>query len=113
MVSIVTGSGSGLVNSSKDVLGGAGELGNAATGRAGERVTVNAATGNLVIQDRDEYLVGLSVSIDGRQPIVHDPIDPIGRIEQVEEVLEVRLRVDVAATELELDHVDRPPPQHP
>jgi len=64
MVSVVTGSGAGLVNSSKDVLGGAGELGNAATGRAGERVTVNAATGNLVIQDRDEYLVGVGPDVD-------------------------------------------------
>lgn len=54
MVSVVTGSGSGLVNSSKEVLGAAGELGNAATGRAGEQVTVNAANGNLVVQARDE-----------------------------------------------------------
>ena len=58
MVSVVTGSGAGLVGS-KDVLGSAGELGNAGTGRAGERLTVNAANGNLVVQDRDEYLVGV------------------------------------------------------
>ncbi|MGM9481545.1 hypothetical protein ACS5PN_10175 [Roseateles sp. NT4] len=64
MVSIVTGGGAGLVNSSKDVLGGAGEIGNAAWGRAGERVTVNAATGNLVVQDRDEYLVGMGPDVD-------------------------------------------------
>ncbi len=64
MVSIVTGNGAGLVNSSKDVLGGAGEIGQAAWGRAGERVTVNAATGNLVVQDRDEYLVGIGADVD-------------------------------------------------
>ena len=64
MVSVVTGSSTGLVNSSRDVLGGAGELGNAATGRAGERVTVNAADGSLIIQDRDEYLVGVGPDVD-------------------------------------------------
>ncbi|MGM9485073.1 hypothetical protein ACS5PN_28040 [Roseateles sp. NT4] len=64
MVSIVTGSGAGLVNSSKDVLGRAGEIGNPTSGRAGERVTVNAATGNLVVQDRDEYLVGIGADVD-------------------------------------------------
>ncbi|MGQ3050701.1 MAG: hypothetical protein ACT6S0_02845 [Roseateles sp.] len=64
MVSVVTGYGNGLANGSKDVLGGAGELGNAAHGRAGERVTVNAANGNLIIQGRDEYLVGVGPDVD-------------------------------------------------
>ncbi|WP_457325346.1 hypothetical protein, partial [Roseateles sp. P5_E11] len=64
MVSVVTGSGNGLVNTSKDVLGGAGGMGQAATGRAGEQITVNAANGNLVIQDRDEYLVGVGPDVD-------------------------------------------------
>ncbi|WP_457447928.1 DUF6531 domain-containing protein, partial [Roseateles sp. P5_E4] len=64
MVSVVTGSGNGLVNTSKDVLGSAGELGQAATGRAGEQVTVNAANGNLVVQDRDEYLVGIGPDVN-------------------------------------------------
>ncbi|MDR7268564.1 YD repeat-containing protein [Pelomonas saccharophila] len=59
MVSVVTGSGAGLVNTSKDVLGAAGGLGQASTGRAGEQVTVNAANGNLVVQDRDEFLAGV------------------------------------------------------
>lgn len=64
MVSVVTSAGAGLVNSSKDLLGGAGEVGNASTGRAGERVTVNAANGNLIVQDRDEYLVGIGPDVD-------------------------------------------------
>ncbi|WP_157255912.1 DUF6531 domain-containing protein [Pelomonas sp. Root1217] len=64
MVSVVTGNGNGLINTSKDVLGGAGGMGQAATGRAGEQITVNAANGNLVIQDRDEYLVGVGPDVD-------------------------------------------------
>lgn len=64
MVAVVAGSGSGLANSSREVIGSAGELGNAATGRAGEQVTVNAADGSLIVQDRDEYLVGVGPDID-------------------------------------------------
>jgi YD repeat-containing protein len=64
MVAVVTGGGAGLVNSSRDLLGGAGELGDASTGRAGEKVTVNAGNGNLIIQDRDEYLVGVGPDVD-------------------------------------------------
>ena len=64
MVSIVIGSGAGLVNTSKELLGGGGELGQAAMGRAEERLSVNAATGNLVVQDRDEYLVGVGPDVD-------------------------------------------------
>jgi YD repeat-containing protein len=64
MVSVVTGGGTGLVNTSRDIVGSAGGLGQAATGRAGEQVTVNAANGNLVVQDRDEYLVGVGPDVD-------------------------------------------------
>jgi len=64
MVSVVTGSVAGLVSTSKDVLGAAGGLGQASTGRAGEQVTVNAANGNLIVQDRDEYLVGVGPDVD-------------------------------------------------
>lgn len=41
MVSVVTGSGLGWVNTSRAVLGGQGELGRAATGRSGERLTAS------------------------------------------------------------------------
>lgn len=64
MVAVVTSGSNGLVNSSKELLGGAGELGNAATGRAGEQVTVNAADGSLIVQDRDEYLVGVGPDVN-------------------------------------------------
>ena len=63
MVAVVTGAGLGLSNTSKELAGQAGELGQSAFGRANERVTVNAATGNLVIQNRDEFLVGIGEDV--------------------------------------------------
>jgi large repetitive protein len=63
MVSVVSGSGLGLVNTSRGVAGANGEWGQAVQGRAGERITVNAANGNLVIQNQDGQLAGIGADI--------------------------------------------------
>ncbi|QPF74691.1 LysM peptidoglycan-binding domain-containing protein [Roseateles sp. DAIF2] len=58
MVAIVSGNGLGVSLSSLGVLGGRGAIGNANVGRYGDQVYVNAATGNLILQGRDELLMG-------------------------------------------------------
>lgn len=58
MVAVVSGGGLGLNLGSALVLGGAGMGGSAVFGRQSDRVYVNAATGNLVVQGRDELLAG-------------------------------------------------------
>lgn len=58
MVAIVGGNSLGLSLTSLAVLGQHGLLGGAANGRSGENVFVNAANGNLVIQDQDDQLIG-------------------------------------------------------
>jgi len=59
MVGIITGQGLGLQSSSAQGLGQRGQLGNAQFGQSGEQVFVNAATGNLVLQERDQWLTGV------------------------------------------------------
>ncbi|MBX3625343.1 MAG: LysM peptidoglycan-binding domain-containing protein [Rhizobacter sp.] len=58
MVAIVGGNSLGLTLTSLAELGRNGSLGSAANGRSGEGVFVNAANGNLVLQDQDDRLVG-------------------------------------------------------
>lgn len=58
MTAIFTGANFGFGRSSVASLGGLGVIGTASTGRGGEEVYVNAATGNLVLQKRDEFVSG-------------------------------------------------------
>ncbi|MDR6411297.1 LysM peptidoglycan-binding domain-containing protein [Paraburkholderia terricola] len=62
MVAIVTGNGLGLQSSSALGLGARGQIGEASFGQTGEQIYVNAANGNLVIQDRDQLLLGQGVN---------------------------------------------------
>src|SRR5712691_1428704 len=63
MMAIVSGASLGLTNSSAAVLGALGKIGAAPQGGSGERVYVNAASGNLVLQRQDEVLLGTGVDI--------------------------------------------------
>ncbi|MBB6091183.1 YD repeat-containing protein [Povalibacter uvarum] len=58
MAAIVAGHGLGLFNTSAAILGGSSSLGLGLLGQAGGRSFVNAATGNLILQFRDEQLAG-------------------------------------------------------
>ena len=64
MVAIVSGSGLGLFNGSRAVLGEQGSVGNATLGQGNERIYVNAATGNLVIQQTDEFLASSGLDLN-------------------------------------------------
>jgi YD repeat-containing protein len=58
MVAVVAGNGLGLFNASSSILGDPGTWGQSALGQAHNRLFVNAATGNLVLQAQDEQLSG-------------------------------------------------------
>ena len=64
MVAIFTGLGTGAERGSGNILGAAGLIGNASVGRLGEQALLNAATGNLIIQDRDEFLIGRGLGVE-------------------------------------------------
>jgi YD repeat-containing protein len=63
LVAIVVGNSLGLNLSSLGTLGQRGTYGSALTGRNGELAYVNSATGNLVLQDRDDALMGRGLSV--------------------------------------------------
>ncbi|HWK48259.1 MAG TPA: hypothetical protein VNR40_00165, partial [Steroidobacter sp.] len=64
MVAVVSGSGLGLFGSSVAALGGVGASGNAAAGRGNDRIYVNTANGNLIVQSQDERLSALGLDLN-------------------------------------------------
>jgi large repetitive protein len=63
MVAVVSGSGLGLFGSSASALGGSGVSGAANMGRGRDRVYVNTATGNLILQSQDDVLTALGLDL--------------------------------------------------
>ena len=64
MVAIVSGEGLGLSTSSLSTLKAQGRIGDAQQGRGNDRIYLNIANGNLVIQSLDEHLAGPGLAID-------------------------------------------------
>ena len=64
MVAIVSGNSLGLDLTSKGTLGNKGVLGDSTLGPGNEKVYVNAATGNLILQQQQDELVGPDLNID-------------------------------------------------
>jgi len=103
MTAIISGNTLGLSTSSLEVLGGQqGSVGQASEGRAGERVYVNSTIGNLVIQNRDDLLVGLG-SLGARSSRIADVQERLAnRSLDVESRRSLVEDVDVTTAVLEL-----------
>src|SRR5262245_52171319 len=63
MVAIVAGNGLGLLNTSLNILGEAGVLGQSVLGQGSSRAFVNAVNGNLVLLVQDEQLAGRGLDL--------------------------------------------------
>jgi hypothetical protein len=59
VAAVISGLGLGLFNSA--MSNGVGAFGQASHGQAKEEIYVNAATGNLVVQNTDEKVTGLGL----------------------------------------------------
>ncbi|MDA8521012.1 Ig-like domain repeat protein [Acidovorax sp. NCPPB 4044] len=64
MVAIVSGNNLGLSTSSFATLGQGGVFGSATQGRGGEQAYVNLATGNMVLQRRDDFVASQGQGMD-------------------------------------------------
>ncbi|OFA06690.1 DUF4214 domain-containing protein [Duganella sp. HH101] len=64
MVAIIGGNGLGTQNTSKAVLGQQGTFGNAATGSNKESAYLNVMTGNLSLQDSDDFLASHGINVE-------------------------------------------------
>ena len=63
MVAFFTGLGTGLEHSSVSQLGSNGIFGSRYTGRGGDKLSVNAFNGNVLIQRQDEFLTATGLDI--------------------------------------------------
>lgn len=78
MVGIISSIRAGLELGSRDVLGAAGLFGQAAHGRNGQGVYLNAANGRLVVQNRDELLVARGEDAAALRTYTSPGVDPDG-----------------------------------
>ena len=63
MVAIVAGNGAGVSNSSANTLGQQGIFGDPTLGKTKEAAYVNVSNGNLVVQDKDDFVVARGLNL--------------------------------------------------